>query len=282
MKTIEEIADIVELQTWASRKPTSVSAIKEELQAILDESSELDPETAAQNVVDVFLERQQMLGDAYPFICDGYKLNVNHRSPENTTYLFCVALSHMPASEIENEQRAQQFETIVKNAAMKFFGGVGLRIGAPWHTDEVPTYADLLDRVIELIPNLGQKLRETAPGGGDAGWDVLIVKSFKDGLYPRFIALGNCATGRYDWKRKGMEVQPTLWWSYFLHEHRSTHITFFAVPFQMDEDARLRKLSSSNLTFDRFRICEFAPDSVPEAATWVTAQRANALNVAWA
>lgn len=282
MKKIEDIADIVELQTWASERPTSVSSIKEELEALLDDSSEQDTEQLAQNVIDEFMTRQQLLGDAYPFVCDGNKLDVNHQAPQNTTYLFCLALSHLPASEIENEQRAQQFETIVKDAATKFFGGVGLRIGAPWRTDEVPNYGDLLDKVIGLIPNLGERLRETAPGGGDAGWDVIVVKSFKDGLYPRFIALGNCATGRHDWKRKGMEVQPTLWWTFFRYDHRSVHVTFFAVPFPMDEDARLRKLSSSNLTFDRFRICEFAPDSIADAATWVIAQRANAMNLALA
>lgn len=280
MKTIEDIADIVELQTWATERPATASSIKEDLEAVLDDDSEHEPEGLAQNIIDEFLDRQRLLGEAYPFLCDGNKLEVNHQAPQNTTYLFCLALSHLPAAEIENEQRAQQFETIVKDAATKFFGGVGLRIGAPWRTHEVPTYGHLLDRVIGLIPNLGEKMRDTAPGGGDAGWDVLVVKSFADKLYPRFIALGNCATGRHDWKRKGVEVQPTLWWSYFRYDHRSVHITFFAVPFAMDEDSRLRKLSSSNLTFDRFRICEFAPDAVADAAIWVTAQRANAMNLA--
>jgi len=280
MKKIEEIADIIEFQTWASGKPASASSIRGELEAVLDDDSEQNPEDLAQNVIDEFVARQRLLGDAYPFTCDGNKLDVIHQAPQNTTYLFCLALSHLPASEIENEQRAQQFETIVQGAATKFFGGVGLRIGAPWRTDEVRTYGDLLDNVVGLIPNLGERLRDTAPGGGDAGWDVIVVKSFRDDLYPRFIALGNCATGRHDWKRKGMEVQPTLWWTYFLHHHRSVHITFFAVPFPMDQDARLRKLSDSSLTFDRFRICEFAPDSLEDAADWVTAQRVNAMNIA--
>jgi hypothetical protein len=281
MKNVEDIADIVELQTWAGDKPTSASAIKEQLEAALDDSLGDDSEDLAQNIIDEFLARQQLLGVAYPFVCDGYKLDVNHEAPQNTTYMFCLALSHLPASEIELDQRAEQFETIVKDAATRFFGGVGIRIGAPWQTDDVPTYAVLLDRVVDLIPDLGEKLRDTARGGGDAGWDILIVKSFKDNRYPRFIALGNCATGRRDWKRKGMEVQPTLWWSYFMHEHRSVHITFFAVPFLMDNVARLSKLSSTSLTFDRLRICEFAPNAVAGAAAWVTGQRANAMNLAW-
>ncbi len=279
MKTIAEIADVVELQTWASDRPTTSSSLKELLEAALADVSEQDPENLAQNVMDEFFSRQQMLGDAYPFTCDGYKLGLSHAEPHNTTYLFCLALSLLPAAEIENEQRSLQFETIVTNAAMQFFGGAGLRIGAPWRTEEIPTYEALLDKVIDLIPDLGEKLKSAAQGGGDGGWDVLIVKNFKDNSFPRFIALGNCATGRSDWKRKGMETQPTLFWSYFSHNHRSVFMTFFAVPFAMDEDARLRKTSSTNLTFDRFRICEFAPSSVNDAAIWLTGQREQALAI---
>jgi hypothetical protein len=279
MKTIAEIADVVELQTWASDKPTTSSSLKELLEAALGDVIEQDPEGLAQNVMDEFFSRQQLLGEAYPFTCDGYKLGLNHAEPHNTTYLFCLALSLLPAAEIENDQRCLQFETIVTNAARQFFGGDGLRIGAPWRTEEIPTYEALLDKVIDLIPNLGEKLKTAAQGGGDAGWDVLIVKNFKDKLFPRFIALGNCATGRSDWKRKGMETQPTLFWSYFEHDHRSVFMTFFAVPFAMDEDARLRKVSATNLTFDRFRICECAPVAIGDAGIWLAGQREQALAI---
>ncbi|MDZ7640080.1 MAG: hypothetical protein U5J83_17820 [Bryobacterales bacterium] len=97
---------------------------------------------------------------------------------------------------------------------------------------------------------LGRRKRRTeAPGGGDAGWDVSIVKGFCDSEFPWLIALGNCATGRTDWKRKGMEVQPTLFWNFFEHQHLSVFVTFFAVPFVMDHDMRLRKLLALKFNF---------------------------------
>src|SRR6266404_709211 len=259
MKTIEEIADIVELQTWAAQKPATQSALVEQLESALDEEDKLAAEDLAQNVLDEFLNRQMLLGQAYPFKTDGSKLELGHAEPASTTYLFCLGLSLLPESEIENEQRALQFETVVANAATSFFGGQGLRIGAPWYSDEIPQYGVLLDKVIELIPNLGEKMITEAPGGGDAGWDVLIVKNFCDNDIPRFVALGNCATGRTNWKRKGMETTPALFWSYFQSDHRSVLITFFAVPFAMDQDARIRKYHPTNLTLDCFRICEHAP-----------------------
>lgn len=279
MKTIAEIADVVELQTWAKGTPTSFTSLKGDLDAALSDAAEQDAEELTQNVMDEFVSRQSMLGDAYPFTCDGYKVGLKHAQPHTTTYLFCLALSLFPSDVIENDQRCIQFETVVRNAAMQFFGGRGLRIGAPWATAEITRYEELLEKVVELIPNLGAIIKSAGQGGGDAGWDILVVKSFKDNLFPRFVALGNCATGRYDWKRKGMETQPTLFWSFFEHDHRSVFVTFFAVPFAMDEDARLRKLSSTNLTFDRFRLCEFAPDTVDEAGTWLVGQRNQALAI---
>jgi len=58
-------------------------------------------------------------------------------------------------------------------------------------------------------------------------------------------------------------------------------MTFFAVPFTMNEDARLRKLSPTCLTLDRFRICEHAPTTpMPETAEWLNEHRQEALEIA--
>jgi hypothetical protein len=280
LKGIEEIADIVELQTWATQKPATLSALVDQLESVLDEQDRERSEDIAQKLFDEFVTRKELLKEAYPFTTDGSKLELNHPEAASTTYLFCLGLSLLPTSQIETEQRAVQFETVVMNAAKSFFGAHALRIGAPWRTDAITDYEELLDKVIELIPNLGEKIKKTAPDGGDAGWDVLIVKNFCDNTIPRFVALGNCATGRRDWKRKGMETQPTLFWSFFQSEHRSVFITFFAVPFAMDSHARLRKLSSTCLTLDRFRICEHAPTTlIPETAVWLEGQREHAIQI---
>jgi len=280
-KSVDEIADIVELQTWAGLKATTLSELKDQLEAALDEDDKGEAETIAQKVLEEFLYRQEILGDAYPFKTDGYRLEISHAEPTNTTYLFCVGLSVLPSTEIGNQQRSVQFETVVMNAASSIFGGLALRIGAPWRSEEIPEYGVLLDRVIEMIPDLGAKLETQAPNGGDAGWDVIVVKDFCDRRFPRFVALGNCATGRTNWESKGMETQPTFFWSFFQGDPRSVWITFFAVPFTMDEKAKLRKYSPTNLTLDRFRICEHAPTtSLPTVSEWLEGQRLNALQIA--
>lgn len=277
MKEIPDIADVVEFRTWARQAPYSFNALEDDLKASVDEEDYA--ESLPQNVMDEIQARRMLLNDKYPFECDGYTVEARVPDATNSTYLFCLGLTLLPAKYIENDQRARQFETVAMSAATGFFGGKGLRIGAPWQSDEIATYGVLLDRVVSLIPDLGVRVRDVAPGGGDGGWDVLIVKDFPDKRFPRLVALGNCATGRTDWKRKGKETEPEYFWEFFSHGHRSLFVTFFAVPFIMDDDARKRRLSATSITFDRFRICEYAPQSGESVANWVESVRMAALEV---
>jgi hypothetical protein len=273
MATISEIADVIEIQAWASSRAETGSSLKALLQAAQDDVTEEDAESLAQFVMDEFASREQMLEEAYPFAYDGYKLELKHPDPHYSTYLFCLALSMLPPDEIESAQRDRQFEAIVTQAAKEFFAAEGIRIGAPWRSEEFPTYGHLLDRVVDMIPDLGEKLTETAPGGGDGGWDVLIVKGFKDNCFPKLVALGNCATGKNDWKKKGFETSDSWFWEFFSHKPHNVYLTFFAVPFVMDSDMRIKKHHATRLTFDRFRICEFAPHSGQDAAEWLSSKR---------
>jgi len=280
MKKIQEIADAVEFRTWASGRPCTSSSVKEELEAAMSDDDEDGPEKRAQEVMDEIQARELVLNGVYPFHCDGYKIEFRAPAVGTSTYVFCLGLTLLPHDQISNEQRSTQFETVAMNAAKAFFGGTELRIGAPWRTEEIPTYEVLLDKVAALIPNLGPRTRDAAPEGGDCGWDVLIVKGFRDKDFPRLIILGNCATGRTDWMKKGMETAPQYFFdSSFTSDHRSVLITFFAVPFVMDEDARKRKLYDQTITFDRFRICEHAPISPVGAADWLENARGAALEV---
>ncbi len=280
MKEISEIADAVEFRTWASGQSCTFSSIKEELQAAMADDEEDAPEDRAQGVIDEIQTRQMLLNEAYPFECDGYKVELSTQAAGTSTYVFCLGLSLLPHDQISNAQRSIQFETVAMNAAKAFFGGSDLRIGAPWRTEEIPTYASLLDKVAALIPTLGPRSRDAAPEGGDCGWDVLIVKGFKDKKFPQLVVLGNCATGRTDWLKKGMETAPLYFFdSSFNGNHRGVLITFFAVPFAMDDEARKRKLYDQTITFDRFRICEHAPTSSADAAAWLESTRTAALEV---
>jgi hypothetical protein len=277
-----EVADVVELWVWGSGQSMTVSQLEGHLEtAIPEESIETNEEGAfepfellAQQVFDEFVQRQDRLGVVYPFACDGYQ--VGYPNGGGTPYIFCLLLSYLPANQIHQAQRAPQFELLAMDAARGFFGGTALRIGWPWDRS---TYAELLEDVVALLPDLGQINLPEPVVAGDRGWDIIIVKGFGDNLYPRFVALGNCATGRNDWKMKGLETQPDFFWRCFQHQLPGAWVTFSAVPFPMDEDIRQRKASQSNLTFDRYRICEFAGALCDDAELWLAQQYQNATNV---
>jgi hypothetical protein len=274
MIEIDDIVDKVELRTWAKGQPCTYNELEDDLKSSIDDGDY--EEDFPQYVMDEIQKRQRLLGAGYPFECDGYSLRVRPGNVNTFTYLFCLALSWLPPELISNHQREFQFETVAMHAARNFFGGKSLRIGAP--LVDPATYEELCDRVIGLIPDLGLRSREAA-SRGDAGWDVLVVKSFGDGKFPRLIVLGNCATGRTNWLSKAMETAPGYFWESFTGEPRSAVITFFAVPYIMDEDARLRKLYALTISFDRFRICEHAPESSQDVADWVESRRMAALEI---
>jgi len=279
MKPIAEVADVVEIRAWAGNKAYTIGALKEEIESLIsDPGGDEEPERGAQETFDEFGERARHLGAAYPFVFDGHMLRPNVPE-EGSSYLFCLALSLLNADEITQKIRNVEFETLVMRAAQKYFGGEALRIGAPWRTTKIPTYTALLTSVSDLIPELGTPTRTTAPHGGDGGWDVIVVNNFGDGQFPRLIAMGNCATGRTDWRKKGKETEPSYFWTFFSREHRSVCITFLAAPFAMNEEDRLRKSGTTTLTFDRMRICEHAATASPQMRDWLDSKKEALLDI---
>ena len=271
MDNISDIADVVELHAWANDQPYSISSLKEDLEAALPGDNSERAEDYARETFEEISDRARLLGAAYPFSVDGVTLTPNDRKSDSS-YLFCLGLCFF--EDIPPDFRTKEF-------AEAYFRGKGLRIGAPWRTEDIREYPDLLQLVSDLIPDLGPPTRNRAPNGGDAGWDIVVVNNFADGKFSRIIALGNCATGRTDWLKKGNETGPNLFWSFFTRTPMGTNVclTFFAVPFLMTEEDKLRKVSDTCLTFDRIRICERVPSASQAVMEWLEGNRNNALDL---
>jgi hypothetical protein len=278
MFIIPDIADVVELRTWANDQPYSISSLKEDLEAALEETEMEKAEDYAREVFEEISARARLLGLAYPFSFNGVTLIPNARKA-NSSYLFCLGLNFF--KNIPLRIRSPEFESLVKTAAENYFRGKAIRIGAPWKTATITDYKILLKMVSSLIPDLGPPLRTTAPDGGDAGWDLVVVNNFADEKFSRIIVLGNCATGRSDWLSKGMETQPTFFWEFFSKppQNKNVCLTFLAVPFLMTDEEKLRKTAATCITFDRIRICEHSPSTSAASMRWVENHRADALDV---
>jgi hypothetical protein len=278
MLTIPYIADVVELRTWANDNPYSSSALKEDLQAALEGNEMKEAERYARETFEEIAIRANALREAYPFTFDGVTLAPNELKTKSA-YLFCLCLNFF--EDIPPRIRSVEFEGLAKDAAEKYFCGEAIRIGAPWKTATITDYEILLKMVSNLIPDIGLPVQKIAPAGGDAGWDIVVVSNFADRKFSRVIALGNCATGRTDWRSKGMETFPTYFWEFFSRppQNRNACLTFLAVPFLMTDEEKLRKTAATSITLDRLRICEHASVTTPAAMRWVEKQRAKALDV---
>jgi hypothetical protein len=277
----QEVADVLEIQVWASDYALTQSSLKEELESGWpDETDEDGPEDLAREVFEILQQRANILAGAYPFTCDGNRLSPNDERKVDSSYLFCLGLRYF-GSEVDLNLRTREFEAVVKTAAESYFGGQAVRIGAPWSTGEITDYKTLLAQVSELLPEIGPPTREKAPGGGDAGWDIVLVKNFGDGRFSRIIALGNCATGLRNWKSKGAETAPRLFWSFFTKTPLADNpcLTFIAIPFLMTDDDKYAKAHHDCITFDRIRVCEHAPAANPAIMEWLETQRNNALEI---
>jgi hypothetical protein len=99
MKTIGEIADIVELQTWAADEPATVSGLVERLESALDENDMPQTGEIAQQVMDEFLTRRangfsnisfsrlvQKTNPAFLYLWDGEIKSTYRRVYDNKSY----------------------------------------------------------------------------------------------------------------------------------------------------------------------------------------------------
>src|SRR5260370_3011939 len=110
MKTPAEIADVVEIQAWATNGVYTVSALKEDLEALLSDREDGESERLAQEIFDELAVRARLLGAAYPFAFDGYMLRPNELAQESS-YVFCLGLSVLEAKHITAHIRNIEFET---------------------------------------------------------------------------------------------------------------------------------------------------------------------------
>ncbi|MFN0141446.1 MAG: hypothetical protein ACKVQW_15330 [Pyrinomonadaceae bacterium] len=280
MVDILRITDIVELHTWANDAAYSISSLKEDLEAILpDDTASEEAEAYSNQVFEELEQRRGLLGESYPFDVDGNTIVPNHLKT-NSSYLFCLGLSHL--TDIPNNMRDVEFESLAKSASEIYFRGTAVRIGAPWKTGEIQSYPDLLQLVTDMIPDLGPPKRDAAPYGGDGGWDVVVVNNFPDRAFSRIIALGNCATGRQNWHTKGNDTEPSYFWDGFTHgpERKNICFRFLAAPFHATDDQRHRKQGSSCILFDRPRLCSLVSTTSDVVMNWLHAESDKALELA--
>lgn len=270
MPDYSDVADRLEFIVWAENTPYSISTLKDALQALLASADAVEAQQLADDVFETLAERKAMLGPRYPFDVSSKLVSSLGTTISGTPYLFCLACSIVSHEVITPRVRDLMFEQLARSAAESYFGGVGIQTGAKWRQHGHKSYAEMIRKVGASISELGSPVRTVQPGGGDGGWDVILVKQFSDRLYPRIVVGGNCATGQTDWLKKGNETVFPHWFRHFFGKQPDgPYFEFFAAPFAADADQRSRKTGKETFLFDRFRLAEHGV-AQPGMRDWLT------------
>lgn len=278
-----DLADRAELRAWATRWPVTLSAAKEEAETE-DEDPGLEEKSLffqrGNDALDEAEWRARTLGDLYPFILGEESLRYREETPAASTYLFCLALSVLPSGLIDEAMRSPEFELVALEAARSYFGAEAVYTGAKWHGQGFDTYGDVLRAVRRLAFEVGEPQMENAELGGDGGWDIFAARPFRDAHWPRMIAMGNCATSKTDWTRKGDDKSlRSFWTTRFQFTPSCPTLKFLSVPFVCDDLTRLETVGDDRVFFDRMRLSEWAPEASPAVAGWLAACRPQAADI---
>lgn len=274
---VSQVADNVELRVWANKSGIPMDSIKEEIKTLIpdeEDTDEIDDELFefVTEVFDEFGYRKKYLGDNYPFDLTAQRLDIADTLLQYaTTYLFCLGLSRLEPEKINQSRaiRSIEFEMVALSATKAYFNAEGVRTGAPWRTNTLQNYYDVLNQICSFVPEVKAPQKDImAPRGGDGGWDFVVGKSFPDQHFPQLIAIGNCATGE-NFLQKGEDLTADHFFSKFLGRVRSPIIEVMAVPFILTEEHKSMKANSRRILFDRLRLALHCPTAGTDAVSWL-------------
>lgn len=251
--TKAQLADMVE-DRWG---------LKRQILQTPDDDPEESVETFTDAAFGCILERNEILGDAYPFIVYHSHIEVRadlnlHRSP----YVALLALTLAHAYKIETSVNIEYaFEEIVAEG----LAGVGFTVANIGKLSRENSYdfEKTLDAVagtvkIPMNPN-GATRRASA---NDGGVDVIGHLDWGDRRMGRWTVLGQATCGASDtWDAKLAEPKPETWRKMMSESTPPTR--FLAVPHHIEERA-YRYISESNCValVDRPRLVPLVSASV--------------------
>jgi len=208
------------------------------------------------------LERRiALLGGGTAIVLERNRLRRSHAWESRPAYAFCLALSLLPHYRSYVEKglgknytlQGELFELLTEEALSRLHWMV-TRVG--WSRSAASSIAD---KVSILALALGEPAvsgavtRWTEPDAKDAGLDLLIWKSFADGLGGRPVCLVQCASGE-NWVDKLHTPNVATWEK--LIDFSTKPRRGMAMPFAPESDHFRRKANSDilMLLMDRHRV----------------------------
>ena len=272
-----ELADYAELDCW-KHSTNSMARFSKELVRIA-ENDHLDgvPEVEEAEVVveaayDEIDRRREACRSNYPFeaIRQGKVIRLDHDSenPKHVIYKFLLLATRLNMKT--NRKHAEidgthLFEELAETVARNYLGerAQGFVFGTSTAT------GDFKEKINTLCKKIGEGDRfhnrnNALPREQDGKLDIVVWKSFTDGLAGKLIAFGQCKTGT-SYKDTLTQLQPDVFCRKWLNSSPVvTPVRMFFVAEALSSDHWHNTASDAGILFDRCRIIDFADKTNPE------------------
>lgn len=226
------------------------------------------------------MERQEVVGAAYPFSVDGSLLTAKDGAVFSP-YAFLAALTQFGPLAVESQDASSLFERVSAAALVEYLGGPEMVRSYDFGSPRRDTPASFRKAVDDLCQRMGEGggcrvSRAKASDMKDAELDVVAWTPFEDDRPNQLSVFGQCAAGN-DWRDKINRLQPTKFCrSWMLEPPALWPLAAFFVPRQIGwPNWEIEALNERQLLFDRMRIAPLLGDLDEEVsrqcALWTAA-----------
>ena len=267
-----ELADWIELNCL---RQSSVS--KTELSQLLGRLEENDNSDGVpeQDQIDTYIEGAYKEIERRKIVCkDGYPFNwLEHKSltlcrdlsnPKHTIYLYLLLTTRLNMKNrrsFSDIDATHLFEELAEQVAQRYFGEraesmlFGHRKGGPIFEERVNMLCARLNEGGGFRnPDIAQ------PTAKDDKLDVVVWKSFTDGLPSKLIGFGQCKTGT-SYLDSISELQPDVFCGNWMREQPILKpIRMFFITESLSSSSRNKRAREAGLLFDRSRIIDYSDE----------------------
>ena len=284
-----ELADFAELVCWrdSGASATGLSRLlgrmeENEYSDGVGEEDEIDRDV--EEAYEEIERRQDACGIGYPFAIGANGQTLRSSEDANAKqviykYLLLATRLDMSRSAFAGINGTQLFERLSVEVAREYFGdrAESLVFGAGVGDSNFTT------RVNDLCQRLGEGggYSSAAPRGlrpQDDKLDVVVWKSFADGLPGKLIGFGQCKTGT-NWRDTTSQLQPDAFIKNWIQQPSipiaPVRMFFVSEALKMIRDERHYRATYAGLIFDRCRVIDFSggvsDDVMADVTTWTAA-----------
>ena len=210
-----------DLITLSSQSNTSIEEVDAEQLEHLSEGSDAErTDRQERQLEDVWTQleyRQSSLGEYYPFVVEGDFITLKDElTPSQRIYSLLVACSRLWSFQSNRglmQNWAKHFTLVSKYALTALLPAhASVRIFDANSDDRRDYYGTDLRQALRIlgrdlaVPSIIEAECDKAGSSGDAGFDLIAVVDFSDGLSSNFGILGQCGAQGKEWPKKTLEA----------------------------------------------------------------------------